>query len=122
MQHSNLRHWKVIVWVLAPAVIAHELVHGLIADRWADVEIDWSEPAAWMYWPQEPPTAGYLAAFLAPMVVGYAGAAGVGLAALSVGWPSLPLGVWIWIGANWLYFSFPTASDLSAISDVVATA
>lgn len=110
-----------LVWVMAPAVILHELMHGVIADQWADVEIDWSEPFAWMYWPQEPPVAGYLAAFLAPMVVGYVGAAGAGLAALSVGWPSLPLGVWIWLGVNWLYFSFPTASDLSAISDVAAS-
>lgn len=120
MEHINYRHWKTVVWLLMPSVILHELTHGWIAQRWADkVRVDWSEPNIWTYWPQEPPVAGYLAAFLAPMIIGYAVTAGVALAAVGGLLPSLPLWAMIWLGGNWLYYSFPTRSDLGAIGDVL---
>lgn len=107
-----------VVWLLMPAVVLHELTHAVIADRWADVEIDWSEPAVWMIWPSETPPLGYLSAFLSPMVIGYAvGLLAVGACVIDV-FPSLPLWASIWLGGNWLYYSFPTRSDLSSISDL----
>lgn len=120
MIHQNIKNPKTAVWLLMPAVILHEMTHAIIAERWAEVKIDWSEPVCTIIWPQEPPVGGYLAAFLAPMGIGYTIALVLGGAATVGLLPTLPLWFLIWAGGNWLYYSFPTPSDLSAIGDVIA--
>lgn len=119
MKHINLRTWRWIVWVLAPAVPLHELTHAAVGERvGADVTVDWTAPSVTMDWPAEPNALAVLAAHLAPLLIGYVLAPAV-VVGLALGVRSgFSVGVLMWVAINWLYFSFPTGQDLSVVGPV----
>lgn len=120
--HARVRTWRWIVWLLVPALPFHEFTHAIVANRWADVEIDWHDPVVTMRWTDAPPAA-VIAAHIAPLLVGCLVG---GLALLAVGLEAVPIPelhslVWVWLVGNWFNYTALSARDLRVFtSDLVS--
>lgn len=117
--HRTPEWWRALpTWIQVltlalwlPGVVAHELVHGLTAARWADWSLDWDEIACRYEWQTRHP-APRAATQIAPLVVG--SALTVALLATVAGQPGSLLGAGIgaYIAVNLAVFTVASAADL----------
>lgn len=110
---QSLPTWSqvLILTLLLPGVVAHELTHAIAASRWARTSFDWDAIAFEAEW-TSPHPAPRAAAHIAPLVAGYAAA--VGVFAVIIGQPgySVHSGVFAYVSVNWLAYTVASVSDL----------
>ncbi|MFY4814535.1 hypothetical protein ACOJIV_17830 [Haloarcula sp. AONF1] len=101
-----------ILSLLLPGVVAHELTHIICATSWADTTLDWDAIAFEAEWTSSHP-APRVAAHIAPLVAGYA--AGVGVFAVVIGRPqfSIHAGLLAYLSVNWLAYTAASVSDVA---------
>jgi len=101
----------VVLSVLLPGVVAHELTHILVARPWARGAVDWDAIACELHWRSEHP-APRAAAHIAPLVGGYA--LGVGALAAVIGQPGITIhaGLLAYASVNWLCYTVASVADL----------
>lgn len=102
----------VILSLLLPGVVAHELTHILVATPWGSGHIDWDTIAAVLEWESDAP-GPRAAAHIAPLVGGYA--LGVGALAVVLGQPgfSIHAGLLAYASVNWLAYTVATVADVA---------
>ena len=114
---SRLPDWRWLVWAILPGHALHELTHyavGQAVGAEASIESAVSVRLEW----RDASTGAVLLTHVAPLLIGYTAAlASVGLLAVGV-WPTLPNEAWLYIGVNWLYYSFPTRHDLGPLTQL----
>jgi hypothetical protein len=102
--------------LVLPGQFLHELAHAAAGERWAaETEVQWHpDPQVTFRW-EEPAVWQVVVAHLAPTLIGLPlGVLIVASIAAGMG-GGLPLAVWLWVFASWLYFSTPTPSDLDPL-------
>jgi len=101
----------VILSLLLPGVVAHELTHILVARPWGRGRIDWDTIACELEWHSDHP-APRAAAHIAPLVGGYA--LGVGVLAVAIGQPGISVhaGLLAYASVNWLAYTVASVTDL----------
>lgn len=100
-----------ILTLLLPGVVAHEMTHALAAAMWARTSLDWDAIAFEAEW-TSPHPAPRAAAHIAPLVAGYAAA--VGVFAVIIGRPefSMHSGIFAYVSVNWLAYTVASISDV----------
>lgn len=110
----SLPSWAqvVILSLLLPGVVAHELTHILVAQPWGSGHIDWDDIACEIEWRSDHP-APRAAAHIAPLVAGYALA--VGALAVVLGQPTVSIhaGLLAYVSVNWLAYTVASVADLA---------
>ena len=101
-----------ILALLLPGVVAHELTHAIVAQPWGETSMDWDEIAFEVEW-SSPHPGPRAAAHIAPLVSGYAFA--VGALAAVLGWPGLTIhaGILAYVSVNWLYYTAASFTDVA---------
>ncbi len=109
----------VILSLLLPGVVAHELTHILVAQPWGSGSIDWDHIACELEWRSDRP-APRAAAMIAPLVGGYA--LGVGIVAVALGQPGITVhtGLLAYASVNWLAYTVASVADLATFVRYVA--
>lgn len=105
----------VILSVLLPGVVLHELTHILVAQPWGSGVIDWDGIACELRWRSDHP-APRAAAHIAPLVGGYA--LGVGALAVVIGQPGITIhtGVLAYASVNWLCYTVASVADAAVFA------
>ena len=112
---SQLSDWRWLVWAALPGHALHELTHYVVG-RWVGAEAALESPVSVRLEWSDASLGAMLVTHLAPLVIGYTTAL-VAIGLLSVGaWPTLPAEAWLYVGINWLYYSFPTKHDLGPLT------
>jgi hypothetical protein len=100
----------VVLSLLLPGVVLHELTHILVAQPWGGGSIDWDTIACELEWRSDHP-APRAAAHIAPLVGGYA--LGVGALAVAIGQPGVTVhtGLLAYTSVNWLCYTVASVAD-----------